>query len=163
MTASHEGVCPPFCLARRVVCGTAKRSVLPPVNSGLTEPRSGCLNFPAWRVSRLSESPCTETGLRWQVFRVSESACRQFDTATRKTCRRNPETRARRRSNSGNLPRWARNAARRPANSENLPIRGWRLRQLGKHASCKRETCTNPENLPFKERPAAVTRKTCRS
>ena len=104
--------------------------------------------FFAWRVFQLSESLCTEIGLRWQVSRLSESPCRQFDTATRETCRRNPETRARRRSNSGNLPRGARNAARRPANSENLPARRRRLQKLGKPAQ--------PRGGP-----ATLTRKTC--
>ena len=118
--------------------------------------------LPAWLVSRLSEWPCTETGLRWQVSRVPEPACRQFATATRETCRQNPETRARRRSNSENPPRGARFAARRPANSENLPTRGVaatatrKTRQARRGPATRtRKTCqlgsggrSNPENLP---------------
>ena len=134
--------------------------------------------FLAWRVFRLSESPCTEIGLRWQVSRLSEPSCRQFDTATRETCRRNPETRARRRSNSENLPRGARNAARRPANSENLPARRRRLQKLGKPAQSRggpatqnRKTCQpegggygNSENPPSQEGgPATLTRETRQS
>ena len=131
--------------------------------------------FFAWRVFQLSESLCTEIGLRWQVSRLSEPSCRQFDTATRETCRRNPETRARRRSNSENLPRGARNAARRPANSENLPARRRRLQKLGKPAqprggpatltretrqSRKLATETRKTRQP-QEGPATLTRKTC--
>ena len=118
--------------------------------------------LPAWRVSRLSECPCTEIGFRWRVFRVPEPACRQFATATRETCRQNPETRARRRSNSENPPRGARFAARRPANSENLPTRGVaatatrKTRQARRGPATRtRKTCqlgsggrSNPENLP---------------
>ena len=116
--------------------------------------RPSVLRHFAWRVFRLSECPCTEIGFWRQVFRVPEPACRQFDTATRETCRRNPETRARRRSNSENPPREARFAARRLANSENLPTRGLA-------AAAIRETCQpggggygNSENLPIAVMPA---------
>ena len=117
--------------------------------------------FLAWRVFRLSESPCTEIGLRWQVSRLSEPSCRQFDTATRETCRRNPETRARRRSNSGNLPRGARNAARRPANSENLPARRRRLQKLGKPAQSKGGLLRKIGKPANQKAAATATRKTC--
>ena len=123
-------------------------------------------SFLAWQVFLLSESPCTEIGLRWQVSRLSEPPCRQFDTATRETCRRSPETRARRRSNSENPPRGARNAARRPANSENPPARGLaatetrktcqpkrrRLQQLGKPARSEGDGYGNSETCPAKRR-----------
>ena len=102
----------------------------------------------SWRVSRVSESPCTGTGLRRQVFRLAEPACRQTATETRTTCQRKPKTPARGDSNSGNLPQSREIAARRPGNSGNLPIRRRRLRKLGKPASSLRSCNRNQGNPP---------------
>ena len=98
-----------------------------------------------------------------------------FDSESRKTCQLFAIFRARRYSKSRNPPREAQNAARRLANSENLPARGRLstgtqktcrlegdcLQELRKPADSRAVACSNPENLPALVRPSTETRKTC--
>ena len=100
----------------------ARADLSPHLPNGVAAPTIGALPAP-WRVSRVSESPCTETGRRRQVSRLAGPACRQTATETRETCPRKPKTPARCDSNSGNLPQSRENAARRLGNPENPPPR----------------------------------------